>query len=86
MRKRTIVKTLAVAGVLYLAKFALTMAGELRRYDHLRSLSNEGPVMQEAPEITMQVVRGQRLIVKEWIMFFKSLPKDVARYVKIESM
>ena len=86
MRKRAIARTLAIAAALYAAKFVLTMAAELRRYDHLRSLSNEGPVMQETPEIAMQVMRGQRLTVKEWMMFFKSLPKDVARYAKIEFM
>ncbi len=87
MRKRAIAGTIAAAGLaLWAAKFALTMAAELRRYNHIRSLSNEGPVMEETPELTMQIVRGQQVTLKEWLAFFKSLPKDAARYLKIETM
>jgi hypothetical protein len=86
MKKRAIARTLAIAAALYMAKLALTMAGELRRYNHIRSLSNEGPVMEETPEVMMQVMRQQRQALKDWIAFFKALPKDIARYAKIELM
>jgi hypothetical protein len=87
MKKRSIAGALAAAGIaLWATKFALTMARELRRYDHIRSLSNEGPVMEETPEITMQVLRQQRQTLKEWMLFFQRFPKDAARYAKIESM
>jgi hypothetical protein len=87
MRKRVIAGAVATAGLaLWAAKFWMTMAKELRRYDHLRSLSNEGPVMEETPELTLQVMRQQRLTLREWKMFFERLPKDLARYAKIEMM
>jgi hypothetical protein len=87
MKKRAIAGTIAAAGLaLWAAKFWLTMAHELRRYNHIRSLSNEGPVMEETPEITMQVMRQQRQTLKEWMTFFQSLPRDAARYLKIETL
>jgi hypothetical protein len=87
MKKRAIAGTLVAAGIAWwLTKFALTMAQEVRRYDHIRSLSNEGPVMEETPELTMQVLRQQRQTLKEWMMFFQRFPKEAARYAKIESM
>jgi hypothetical protein len=87
MKKRNIAGMLAAAGLmLWAARFSMTMAKELRRYDHLRSLSNEGPVMEETPEMALQVLRSQRLTAREWMQFFQRFPKDVARYMKIESM
>lgn len=87
MKKRNVVGMMAAAGlILWGVRFSMTMAKELRRYDHLRSLSNEGPVMEETPEMTLQVLRQQRLTAREWMQFFQKFPKDVARYMKIESM
>lgn len=87
MRKRSILGALAAtAGAIYLTRFALKMAEEIRRYDHIRSLSNEGPVMEETPELLKQILLGQRDAVKEWMQFFKSAPKDAARYTKIETI
>lgn len=87
MKKRVIAGTIAAAGLaLWAARFSLKIAAELRRYDHIRSLSNEGPVMEETPELSMQILRGQQQTLREWLSFLKSAPKDAARYLKIESM
>jgi hypothetical protein len=87
MRKRVIAGIVAGAGLaLWAARFSLTMSKELRRYDHLRSLSNEGPIMEDAPELTLEVMRGQRQTLKEWMLFFQRFPKDAARYAKMEMM
>lgn len=87
MRKRTLAGTLVAAGIaIWATRFMLKMAEEVRRYDHIRSLSNEGPISEETPDIAMQVVREQQQTLKEWVQFLTRFPKDLARYVKIESM
>ena len=87
MRKRTVAGTLVAAGfALWATRFLLTTAAELRRYDHIRSLSNEGPIGEETPEIAMQIMREQQQTLKEWVQFLMRFPKDAARYMKIESM
>lgn len=87
MRKRTILGTLAAAGAAaYLARFGLKLAAEVRRYDHMRSLSDEGPLMEDAPLLAKSVLRQQQETLREWLGFFKSAPKDLARYTKIETI
>ncbi len=86
MKKRNIAGPLAALAALYLARLGFKLAGELRRYDHLRSMSNEGPVMEETPDIMQQLMVNERPVLKEWKSFFQAIPKDVARYLKIESM
>jgi hypothetical protein len=87
MKKRTIAGTLAAtAAAVYLTRLGLKLAGELRRYDIIRTYSNEGPVLVETPEMLMQIMRQERQTVKDFIAFFKAVPKDVARYTKIEAM
>jgi hypothetical protein len=87
MRKRVIAGGIAAAALtLWAARFWLKTAQELRRYDHIRSLSNEGPFTEEAPDVVMQALQRQGETVKEWLSFLQSAPKDAARYLKIEAM
>ncbi|MFN2449015.1 MAG: hypothetical protein ABR508_04370 [Candidatus Baltobacteraceae bacterium] len=86
MDKKVVLRTLAVAGLVLIARFALKTAGELARYDRIRAMSNEGPVLEETPDMLLQIAVQERQTFKEWGAFFKSLPRDIARYVKIESM
>jgi hypothetical protein len=87
MKKRTVAGTIVTAAIaIWATRFMLKIAEELRRYDHIRSLSNEGPVMEETPDIALQVMREQQQTVKEWMQFLMRFPKDAARYIKIESM
>lgn len=87
MKKRFVAGGIAAAALtLWAARFWLKTAQELRRYDHIRSLSNEGPFAERAPDIAMEALRQQVEVLKEWLTFFKSAPKDAARYLKIESM
>ncbi len=87
MKKRTVLGALAgAATAMMFARMSMKMTRDLRRYDHLRSLSNEGPVMQETPEMMMQVLTYERHFLKNLKSFFQALPKDIARYMKIESM
>jgi hypothetical protein len=86
MRKRNVLTALAVLAALYAARMALKMAEDVRRYNHILSLSNEGTVQQEFPELMVQVMKSERQTVKEWMNFLMSAPKDLARYLKIESL
>ncbi len=86
MRKRNLWGVLAALAVFYAARMALKMAGDVRRYNHILSLSNEGTVQQELPELMLQVMKRERQTVKEWMNFIKSAPRDLARYMKIESL
>jgi hypothetical protein len=86
MKKRTIWGAIAALGVLYAARMGMQMMHDLKRYNHILSLSNEGTVQDEMPELLLQVAKREKQTGKEWMTFFKSFPKDVARYLKIESM
>jgi DNA-binding transcriptional regulator YbjK len=86
MRKRNLFTALAVLAALYSARMALKMAGDLRRYNHILSLSNEGTVQEEFPELMVQVMKREKQTLKEWMNFITSVPKDIARYMKIESL
>lgn len=86
MNKRNIWGALAALAALYAARMALKMAQDVRRYNHILSLSNEGTVQEEFPELMIQVMKREKQTLKEWMTFMKSAPKDLARYMKIESM
>lgn len=86
MKKRSIWGVFGVLAALYLARAALKMAGEIKRYNHILSMSNEGTVFDETPELLVQIMKQERQTVKEWMNFMKSAPGDLARYMKIESM
>jgi hypothetical protein len=87
MKKRYIAG--AVAGgiiALWTAKMSMKMAHDLRRYNHIRSLSDEGPIQEETPDMLLQLATQER----HWLIamrdFFKAIPHDVARDAKIFSM
>lgn len=87
MRKRTLVGTSAAALLgIYFMRLGMKLSGELRRYDRIRSMSNEGPTLEETPDLMMQTMVRERETLKDIVAFFKALPKDIARYLKIESM
>lgn len=86
MRKRNVLAALATLGALYAVREALKMAGEVRRYNHILSMSNEGTVSQELPELMIMAAKQQKQTAKEWMALMRSAPKDLMRYLKIESM
>jgi hypothetical protein len=86
MKKKHIWGALAALAALYAAKMTLKMAQDVKRYNHILSLSNEGTVQDEFPELMLQVLKQQKQTIKEWKNFMKSAPKDLMRYMKIESM
>jgi hypothetical protein len=43
-------------------------------------------VQDETPELLLQVMKQQKQTLKEWKNFMQSAPKDIMRYIKIETM
>lgn len=86
MRKRKVLGALAALGAIYTLRAALKMASDTRRYNHMRSLSNEGTFQDDFRDLMMQVMDSERQTGREWVNFMKSAPKDLARYIRIGSM
>lgn len=87
MKKRYVAGAVAGAAVaLWTAKLAMKMAYDVRRYNHMRSLSDEGPIQEETPELLLQLMTAERHAAFALRDFFKALPHDIARDVKIFSM
>ncbi|HZZ65613.1 MAG TPA: hypothetical protein VFE17_08955 [Candidatus Baltobacteraceae bacterium] len=86
MRKRMVWGPVAAIAALYLMRFGFKLAGEWRRYDKMLAMSNEGTVAQEFPELMVQIVTQQKQTLKEWKSFLRTAPKDLMRYLKIETM
>lgn len=85
MRKKALWGVAILAG-LYALRFSLKTSEELRRYNHILSLSNEGPVSQEIPDLMAEVLKQQRQTLAEWMNFVQSAPRDLMRYLKIGTM
>lgn len=86
MNKRNLWGALAALAALYAIRMSLKLAEDYRRYNHILSLSNEGTVQDELPELLVQLYKREKQTLKEWANFAMSFPKDAARYLKIESM
>jgi len=86
VKKRYIFGALALTAAVYAVRLSLKLRQEYLRYNHILSLSDEGTVMEEAPELMLQLAVQQAQTIKELKNFARSAPKDAMRYVKIESM
>lgn len=86
MKKRYIFGILALGAAAYFVRLSLKLRQEYVRYNHILSLSDEGSVMEEAPELLMQFAKQEAQTIEEFKKFALRVPKDVARYLKIESM
>ena len=86
MNKKTLWRTMLALGALYALRMGVKMAGEVNRYNKILAMSNEGTVSDEIPELTLQILKSERQTVREWMNFMMSAPKDLMRYIKIESM
>lgn len=87
MKKRAYAGIAAGAAAAFvITRMSFKMAKDLRRYNHLRSLSDEGPVQDEFPDMMLQLMTQERHLALALRDFFKALPHDVARDAKIFSM
>lgn len=86
MKKRYIVGALGLLATAYLVRLTLKLRQEYVRYNHILSMSDEGNVMEETPELLLQLIEQQAQTVKEFRTLARKVPKDVARYLKIEAM
>jgi hypothetical protein len=86
MNKRPIWGAVAALAALYIARVTLKTLDDLRRYNHMLAMSNEGTFQQELPELLPMAVKQQRQSLNEWMEFIRSAPRELLRYLKIESM
>jgi hypothetical protein len=77
---------LGLLATAYLVRLSLKLRQEYVRYNHILSMSDEGTVAEETPELMLQVVAQQAQTIEEFKKFAMHVPKDVARYLKIEAM
>ena len=86
MKKKTVWRALLALAALSMLRMTLKMAQEVRRYERILAMSDEGTLSQEVPEVLITMLRQQRQTIKEWKNFMRSAPKDAMRYLKIETM
>jgi hypothetical protein len=86
MKKRTLWGPLAAIAALYAIGIGLRMADDMRRYNRILEMSDEGPVANQFPSLMMQVLSEERATVKEWLALVMTFPGDLARYFRMESM
>lgn len=87
MRKRNILTTaLALAAAAYAARLAAKTLAEWSRYERIREMSDEGPLLQDAPKLAAEVLNGERDFFKELATFFVKSPYELMRYLKAEMM
>jgi hypothetical protein len=86
MKKRNIWGAVAALAALYAIRMSLKMFEDLRRYNHILSLSNEGTVQEEFPELFVQIKAREKQTLKEWMNLMKAAPKDVMREIKMMTM
>jgi hypothetical protein len=88
MRKfKTLLKLIAIGGACVLvARAAAGTVGDLRHYNRLREMSNEGPLWQELPEMIREIAAKERGLGPQIAGVIASLPADLLRYIQIETM
>ena len=63
-----------------------TLVQDVGRYNDIRAMSNEKPLIAEVPEMARDIVAGELAAMKDAASSFESLPEDAARYMRIKSM
>lgn len=86
MTKKIVFGAIAALAAFYTVKMTLKMRHDLKRYNHILSLSDEGTVQEEFPELMLQLAKQETQALKELQTFARKVPKDVKRYMKIEAM
>ena len=86
MRKRALWGPVAAIAALYAIKIGMRVADDLQRYNRILAMSDEGPLSAKLPDLVREVLREERATVKEWMRFFVSVPNDLSRYFRMESM
>lgn len=86
MKKRVLWGPLLAIAALYAVRIGFRVADDLRRYNRMLALSNEEPLSSKMPGLAMQVVREEQPMAGEWLSFLTSVPSDLARYLRMESL
>ncbi len=87
MRTKRIV-TIAVASAVAaaLARLAMSVAKDVKRYNRLREISGEGPLWSELPAMLREVVRRECEAPLDLGGVIAGLPADLERYANIKAM
>ena len=86
MKKRILWGPLAAIVALYAISMGMRMADDMRRYNRIRAMSDDGTVAQEMPGLVMQTMNEERATITEWLRFLVTFPGDLVRYFRMESM
>ncbi|HET7814252.1 MAG TPA: hypothetical protein VFL13_07745 [Candidatus Baltobacteraceae bacterium] len=87
MRKRTLLTAaLVLTAGAYAARMTAKMLGEWARYERIREMSDEGPLLEEMPKIAGETLLQERAFARELISFTFKFPVEIARYLRMESM
>ncbi len=86
MKKRMLWGPLAAIAALYAIGVALRAADDMRRYNRILAMSDEGTVAQELPGLMIETVKEERAAVTEWMRFLVTFPGDLLRYFRMESL
>lgn len=84
--KRLFTTALALAAAGYAARIGILTAFEWRRENKMRAMSDEGPLSKEIPWLMSRTLLEEREFVRELGNFVVKFPKEMARYLKAESM
>jgi hypothetical protein len=84
---KRLLKLLAIGGACVLvARTAAGATDDLRHYNRLREMSDEGPIWQELPEMIREIAAKERGLPLQIAGVIAGLPADIARYIKIKTM
>jgi hypothetical protein len=87
MKRRNIVTTtLMLIAAAYTARKVAKIAAEWARTDKIRAMSNEGPLLEEMPDLAAQMVFAERDFIAELGRFSVKFPIEIAKYLKATAM
>lgn len=88
MRPSTKVLTRAVWAACAFAALRIIFAisADTRRYDRLRKMSNDGPLIAQVPEMLAQSLDAERKALPPMLSALATLPSDAWRYVRMKTM
>jgi hypothetical protein len=77
----------AIGGVSYISfKAALAVLRDVRRYDRMRRMSGEGPIVRQIPKMLAEIASKERGTATECIRVLAEFPHDAARYLRLAAM
>jgi hypothetical protein len=76
----------AIVVVPWLIRIVLGLAKDVSRYDAMRAMSDEKPMLEELGAMSREIVAGEKQALRDAKLSLDSLPADAMRYMKIRAM